>query len=205
MFTSRSNKALVIYLFLTITLTYPLYLLLQAENIDIIHIENLQLLILIIGAIYTASLAIRRPKERLFWTWATLWWILLIGRSINWGRIYFPGYPREYYRMIGISIGLLILIPLFIQKNRQKLFLMIKAHGFPYKVLLMLTLIYLSIDQVEQNRYFFRLLDQKLNITDTNLFEEVIEIFFVAGLFEFLFFFKKTPPENKINKANLAL
>ena len=159
---------------------------------------------LAIGGIYATTLAMTRPKERFFWIWATLWWILLIGRSINWGRIYFPGYPREYYRMIGISIGLLILVPLLIRQKRDKLLVMIKTHGFPYKILLMLILIYLGIDQVEQDRYLFRQFNQIATITDTNLFEEVIELFFIAGLFEFLIFFKRSPSEKTINTTHLS-
>ncbi|STD48261.1 Uncharacterised protein [Edwardsiella tarda] len=28
--------------------------------------------------------------DRRFWYWATLWWLTLLGRSISWGRVYFP-------------------------------------------------------------------------------------------------------------------
>lgn len=188
---SRSTKVFILYPLLMITLSLPIYYLTLPYANSLIIIENTQLFILAIGAFISLILAIKQPEKRLFWLWAMVWWILLIGRSINWGRIYYPDFPREYFRMIGVSIGLIIIIPLFFAKVRKQFLSILRTYQFPFKILITLTILFLAIDQIEQERILYTLLTQYIPIIDSELFEEIVETFFTLCLFEFIIYFAK--------------
>lgn len=182
-----------------ITLIYPLlalilspifYKLLVPIDLSLTIIENSQLIILLFGSVICITFAIQQKEQRLFWLWAALWWILLFGRSINWGRLYFPEYPREYYRIIGILIGSCILIPFLISQFRQPIVTVIQRFGIPYKAIIILALIFIMVDQVEQNRLIFQLITELIPIQHTELLEEIIESFFILGLFECILYYR---------------
>lgn len=188
---SRSTLVLIIYPLLMIILSLPIYYLTLPYADSLIIIENAQLFILAMGAVLSLVLAIKQPEKRLFWLWAMVWWILLIGRSINWGRLYYPDFPREYFRMIGVSIGLVIIIPLFFTKVRSQFLTILKAYHFPIIILITLIILFLAIDQIEQERILYTLLTRYISINDSELFEEIVETFFILCLFEFILYFAK--------------
>lgn len=198
MILNRSNITLIFYFLITIILSFILYTLLLPYPSSIVFIENFQLILLFLGMSISIRLAIILKKYRLFWFWAATWWIVLLGRSINWGRLYYPEFPHEYYRIIGAILISSLLIPFFITQYRTQLVSVIKKFKIPFKTLIVLTMIFLIIDQIEQNRYFYVLLTHYIPISDDNLLEEIIEVFFIIGLFEFIaFYYAKIYGENR--------
>ncbi len=184
------NRRLLFYPLLALMLSPILYYFLEPLTSSLQIIENAQLLLLLTGSAVSIRFAIEQKSDRLFWLWAALWWILLFGRSINWGRLYFPGFPREYYRLIGVFITLMLLLPWLIAQYRQSLMNVIRRAGIPYKTLLMLVTIFLMVDQVEQNRMLFQSISSFVPFHNTELLEEIIESFFVVGLFECIRYYR---------------
>ncbi len=126
-----------------------------------------------------------------------IWWLILAGRSINWGRLYFPGYPREYYRMIGASLILLLSFPFWRQSYRRAFLSTFKTYGIPWKILITLIILFLMVDQIEQQRGIFRWLEALLRnqwhlVLNIELLEEIVELFFVLCLFECIGFYRRT-------------
>lgn len=184
------NHRLILYPLLALSLSPILYYFLEPLTSSLQIIENAQLFLLLAGSAISIRLAVEQKSDRLFWLWAALWWILLFGRSINWGRLYFPGFPREYYRLIGLFISLMLLLPWFITQYRQSLMNIVHRAGIPYKILMMLAAIFLMVDQVEQNRMLFQSISSFISFHNTELLEEIIESFFIIGLFECIIYYR---------------
>ncbi|MHC5224844.1 hypothetical protein [Ignatzschineria sp. LJL83] len=185
----RSNTIIFLYLLLAIILSPLLYYMMEPYSLSLPIIENLQLVLLGIGIIYSLWLAKKQQDYRFFWLWITLFWIILLGRSINWGRIYFPGYPREYYRLIGLCLVSLVVLPLAIRKYRLILVSIIKTYGIPYKVIGILLILFLLADQAEHQRALYLFTNDLIPLPNYELLEEILEIFFMLALFGGNFFY----------------
>lgn len=139
--------------------------------------ENLQSLMLIVIAIYSYCYARRYPANdpnRLFWYWSVLWWIMLFGRGISWGRDFFPDVPHIYYRIISIILIGLPILMFFSKAIRQQI-----KHRFFFEKIpvwhIVLAFVFLGLsDMVEHHRRGAHLL---LYVADKqDLIEELIEI-----------------------------
>ena len=185
----ESNSFVLLYPIAAIILSPLLYDRVEPYALSLPLIENLQLLLLGIGIAYSLFLAKTQKNYRIFWFWIALFWIILLGRSINWGRIYFPGYPREYYRLIGLVLVSFAILPFAIKKYRIFLISILKTYGIPYKVIITLVILFVLADQAEHKRALYIFANDLISLPNYELLEEILEIFFMLALFSGNFFY----------------
>lgn len=148
-------------------------------------IENGQALWLLFGAVFTFCYIrpLSRPEgEKLFWLWATMWWIVLLGRSTSWGRDYFPEYPKLLFRSISVVLIAMIILPVLLSRRlRQDIARRMRNEPLPLWLLVLTTCAFLISDTVEHHRLLAPLFLHNANYGD--LIEELYELPFMAGLF----------------------
>lgn len=74
--------------------------------------ENLQAILLFVMFLQALYFACKFPSHsdaRWFWIWSGLWWLMIFGRSVSWGRDYFPDIPHPLSRTISV---ILIALPI---------------------------------------------------------------------------------------------
>jgi hypothetical protein len=87
-------------------------------------IEQLQSFMLLAIAIYTFFYAKRYSKHsdiRKFWLWTLLWWLVIFGRGISWGREFYPQVPHIIYRIISIIVISAPIITMFCPAIRRQI------------------------------------------------------------------------------------
>lgn len=188
-FRSKSTN-LWIYPLSMLILSPILYLVFSTLENSVLRVEEFHILLLLGGALVSGFLAYQQKDKRIFWLWAMMWWIVLFGRSINWGRLIWPEYSREMYRMIAIALVLMLCVPLFVSRTRNFIVNVIREYGVPCHILAVLIVMFMIVDQVEHIRVPFSYLYTLLNIQDLGLLEEITETFFIAGLFEYIRYYK---------------
>ncbi|MBN6365768.1 MULTISPECIES: hypothetical protein [Providencia] len=165
-------------------------------NIDLTTkiIEHFQSIILIISAIFTwfymKPLQQKNQGMKLFWVWATIWWVTLFGRGINWGREFFPNLDHSYFRLISIIlIGSLVLM-LFASSLRKSIIFHLKNTTIPLWSLLLTLCAFVISDSVEHHRFLSSVFLYHSELQ--SLIEELYEIPLIIGLFiSSLYFMKK--------------
>lgn len=167
-----------------------LYVLFVTFNHGLLIVEAFQVLLLLTGAAVSGFLAYQQKDKRAFWLWAMMWWIVLFGRSINWGRLIWSDYSRTMFHMIAVALVATLLIPLIINQSRRKIISVIRHYGVPINLLIVLTALFAVVDQVEHLRFPFSYFQTYLNVQDIDLLEEIVETFFIVGLFEFIRYYK---------------
>lgn len=149
------------------------------------YIENGQALWLLFGAVFTAAYI--RPMslpegEKQFWLWATVWWLVLLGRSTSWGRDYFPEYPRLLFRALSVVLIAMIILPVIISKTlRQDIARRFRNEPLPLWLLAITVVTFLISDTVEHHRLLAPVFLHNASYGD--LIEELYELPFLAGLF----------------------
>ncbi|MDQ8937273.1 hypothetical protein [Acinetobacter rudis] len=155
-------------------------------------IESIQALLLlfflIFTLIYTKTLKPGNGKK-LFWLWASSWWLLLLGRSISWGRDYFPLIPKPFFRFISIILIANIVIFLFSKSLRQEISTKTKTTKLPFWELFLIITSYIISDSIEHNRYLSNYLVFETQFKD--YLEEIYEFPIIIGLFIISFRFMK--------------
>lgn len=189
----RSTQSIIAYFFITLSGSTLLYYALSPYHHSLHIVEHLQLALLAIGGFISLYLAYKQSNQKFFWLWSATWWLVLLGRSINWGRLYWPEYPKIMYRSIGATIILGLIIPLLIPKTRQQIFAVIQKSGIPIQQFILVSILFFLVDQVDGGRYFFLLLQKYTALDNVLLFEEIVETFFIGSLFSFISFYKKAP------------
>ncbi|HHL2825536.1 TPA: hypothetical protein ACQ431_003800 [Citrobacter murliniae] len=174
-------------------------------------IENGQALWLLFGAVFTA-LYIRplsRPEGgKQFWLWATMWWLVLLGRSTSWGRDYFPEYPKLVFRAISVVLIAMIILPVLISKRlRQEIARRFREEPLPIWLLVITVCAFLISDTVEHHRLLAPLFLHNAHYGD--LIEELYEMPFMVGLFFINFGFMHRDKQEEyasvhVGKAQLA-
>ena len=167
-----------------------IYAIFDAFNHGLLIVEGFQVLLLLSGAVVSGVLAYQQKDKRVFWLWAMMWWIVLFGRSINWGRLIWPDYSRDVFHVIAGILVATLLVPLLIPKMRRAIMKVVCAHALRFKILIVLAGIFLAVDQIEHLRFPFSYFATYLNVQDIGLLEEVVETFFIVGLFEFIRYYK---------------
>lgn len=142
-------------------------------------IENLQAILLLICVPFTWFYM--RPKtlteqKKWFWLWAMAWWLMFFGRSISWGRDYFPEVPHLYFRMISIVVIAPVVFMLFSPKLRAEIKYKFQSVKFPFWYLIIAVVSLLFADSVEHHR-----------LIDTWIFNSAISPDIVEELYEFPF------------------
>ncbi|WP_077999753.1 nitric oxide reductase [Edwardsiella tarda] len=120
--------------------------------------------------------------DRRFWYWATLWWITLLGRSISWGRVYFPHGPRLLFHSIAALLIAVLLLSLLSSQLRRAIAARYRLHPIPVWRLVAVVLAFACADAVEHQRALAHpLLSSASPYRD--LIEELYECPFLIGLF----------------------
>lgn len=148
-------------------------------------IENGQALWLLFGAVFTLSWIKSwslTSGQKAFWLWSVAWWVVLLGRSTSWGRVYFPDEPRLLFRAISVVlIAALVLPVLFSGVLRRELAQRFRHETFPLWTVLLVVLTFMFSDAVEHHRLIASLV--LYDAHDQDLLEELYEIPFMLGLF----------------------
>jgi len=148
-------------------------------------IENGQALWLLFGAVFTLSWI--KPwtltsGQKAFWLWSVAWWVVLLGRSTSWGRVYFPDEPRLIFRAISVVLIAALVLPLlFSGKLRKEIALRFRHETFPLWTVLLVVTTFMLSDAVEHHRLIASLV--LYDARDQDLLEELYEIPFMLGLF----------------------
>lgn len=164
----------------TVDLHVPLY---QGKVVSML--ENTQALWLLFGVIFTLC-AVRRANfsasANTFWKWSALWWLVLLGRSVSWGRDYFPAGPRLVFRLISVAlIGALVLSLFFSATLRKEIVERLRNSTLLLWTFVLTAASFLISDSVEHHRLIAPLFLHDRHYQD--LIEELYEFPFMIGLF----------------------
>lgn len=148
-------------------------------------IENGQALWLLFGAVFTLGYIrpLSRPEgEKQFWLWATVWWLVLLGRSTSWGRDYFPEQPKLLFRAISVVMISMIILPVLLSKRlRLDIVRRVRNEPLPLWLLTITACAFLISDTVEHHRLLAPIFLHNVQYSD--MIEELYELPFMAGLF----------------------
>ncbi|WP_436860619.1 hypothetical protein [Acinetobacter haemolyticus] len=174
-----NSVALVLCALLLVILYSALSHVSLLATLNVHLIENLQAILLLICVPFTWFYM--RPKtlteqKKWFWLWAMAWWLMFFGRSISWGRDYFPEVPHLYFRMISIVVIAPVVFMLFSPKLRAEIKYKFQSVKFPFWYLIIAVVSLLFADSVEHHR-----------LIDTWIFNSAISPDIVEELYEFPF------------------
>lgn len=115
------------------------------------------------------------------------WWLMFFGRSISWGRDYFPEVPHLYFRMISIVVIAPVVFMLFSPKLRAEIKYKFQSVKFPFWYLIIAVVSLLFADSVEHHR----LIDTWIfnSAISPDIVEELYELPFLLALFFSAFYF----------------
>ena len=147
-------------------------------------IENIQALMLF--CIFVFTLIYMKPwtlpnGKKQFWFWAACWWLLLCGRSISWGRDYFPDVPKPYFRAISVVLIGSVVFMLFSKHLRQEIVHKFKTFSLPLWPSILVIVTLAIVDWVEHLRGLYSLVLFDTRYQD--FVEELYEFPFILGLF----------------------
>lgn len=177
----KSSAAIIGVLFICYFLGN--YILPICGGLTVTLIEHLQSLtvIVMIGYVYFANKRNITDIERYrFWLWTLLWWLLILGRGISWGRDFFPEVPRIIYKCIG---GLLIALPLlsmFLPTIRREIVCRYKYEKIPVWSIFLMFISFALVDVVEHHRIGYNLF--VISRERQDLVEELFEMPFYFSL-----------------------
>ncbi|MFU8927715.1 hypothetical protein [Acinetobacter puyangensis] len=147
-------------------------------------VEDGQAIFLFAAAIFTWCYVKQNAlsaSKRSFRIWAMIWWMVLFGRSISWGRDYFPLIPHPYFRMVSIVMIAPLVLMLLSRTLRQEIIHKLKYILFPFWYLLIALLSVCFADSIEHHRFIDHFLLH--NVFYQDLVEELYEIPFMLALF----------------------
>lgn len=183
--TRFSTAPLILLLFACVIPFYPdLHLpLYHGELVE--WIEGGQALWLLFGALFTCYFLKQTQLPdgaRHFWRWSVIWWLVLFGRSISWGRDYFPHEPKLLFRTISVLlIGALVLYLFFSAALRKELAWRLRHETLPGWTFALVVVTFIISDGVEHHRFISSFFLHEAGYQD--LIEELYEIPFMIGLF----------------------
>jgi hypothetical protein len=158
---------------------FPLF-----NGMTVTAVESVQALLLLVFGVfsfcYIQPLALTDGKKQ-FWLWSIAWWLLLFGRSISWGRDYFPDVPKVYFRLISIVLISPVVFMLFSKYLRNEIMQKIKTAQWPFWGILLIIIGLIVSDAVEHKRSIDVLF--LYDIAYKDLIEEVYEFPLIIGLF----------------------
>ncbi|MCX8745018.1 hypothetical protein J3U68_06275 [Snodgrassella sp. B3882] len=170
-------------LFLLIIIVVPFV---QALHIDTKWekiVEQAQTIFLFGSFVFTLVLTLKYPfnaKQRAFWLWAALWWLVLLGRDQNWGRQMWPGYSIAVYHSIAAVLILGLVLMLSWPQLRQGIGYY-SRRPFPVWDFILATVAFLLADAVERGRWIAQFILYYPQYDD--LLEELYECPFMLALF----------------------
>ncbi|EJD6476118.1 MULTISPECIES: hypothetical protein [Providencia] len=142
---------------------------------------------------YMRPLQQKSQGMKLFWLWATIWWVTLFGRGTNWGREFFPNLDHTYFRLISITLISSLVLMLCASPLRKSIVFHLKNTAIPLWSLLLTLCAFLISDSVEHHRFLSSVFLYHSELQ--SLIEELYEIPLIFGLFiSSLYFMKKDKP-----------
>ena len=179
-------------------------------SLNVHPIEDLQAILLFICVPFTWFYM--KPKtlsdgKKWFWLWAMAWWFMFFGRSISWGRDYFPDVPHLYYRIISVIVIAPVFLMLFSSKLRAEIMYKLKNTPLPFWYVLIAAISLIFADSVEHQRLIGAWL--LAPGFDTDVAEELYEMPFILGLFFAAFYLmkkdKRTHNRQVLNNVDFQL
>ncbi|WP_392451853.1 hypothetical protein AABD69_04370 [Edwardsiella piscicida] len=149
------------------------------------RIEFTQGIWLVFGALFTLQWCKKNAlsaTDRHFWLWVALWWLLLLGRHMSWGRIAFPAGPALLYRAIPLLLIMALAIPLCFRSLRGAIAERARRHPVPLWTLGAVIGAFILADAVEHQRAYVAFLQPENRYKE--LIEEMFECPFMLGLFQ---------------------
>ncbi|ENX43014.1 hypothetical protein [Acinetobacter sp. NIPH 2100] len=128
-------------------------------------------------------------QKKWFWMWAIAWWFMFFGRSISWGRDFFPEVPHIYYRVISVFVIAPVVLMLFSSHLRAEIEYKFHQVKFPFWYLLIAILSLFFADSVEHHRFIYTWLFS--DAMNQDIVEELYETPFIFALFFMAFYFMK--------------
>ncbi len=185
----KINKALspATAILAIIVATFPLLAILKlplAHGTVVQVIEDAQSVWLLFGAIFTWCYMkpLTLPsRQKVFWCWATVWWMVLLGRGISWGRDFFPEVNKIYFRTISVVLIGTLLLMLLIPALRKDIATRFKYQSIPLWTVLLMVVSFLISDTIEHHRLLSPLFIRDRQYQD--LLEELYELPFMLCLF----------------------
>ncbi|ENW90375.1 MULTISPECIES: hypothetical protein [Acinetobacter] len=182
--TRLSNQVFILFL---LCLGLPFLVDLHLPLLDgqlVRGVENVQAFLLLFCAIF--SYFYIRPfdladGQKQFWLWAICWWLLLFGRSISWGRDYFPEVPKVYFRAISIVLIAPVVFMLFSRHLRAEIVRKFKSVSLPLWVLILSVVGLIAADSIEHGRAISFIFLHDVAYKD--FMEEMYEFPLILGLF----------------------
>lgn len=153
-------------------------------------IEDVQALILLLCVPFTWFYM--KPKslsdqKKWFWMWAIAWWLMFFGRSISWGRDFFPDVERIYFRAISVVVIAPVVFILFSSKLRAEIAYKVRFVRFPFWYLMIAIVSLFFADCVEHHRLIGSWL--LIDLASQDVVEELYETPFIFALFSAAHFF----------------
>ena len=128
-------------------------------------LENLQVVQLIIGSFvaYLAGKAAAGHREQNIWYCGIAAFLLLAGRELNWGRVFYPTGDHNsfaalhdlWYGPIVYPLLAIIILTVFYELWQNRIFSFIKARKIPLWNLLLFVFLYLAADFAEHRPMVF--------------------------------------------------
>lgn len=112
------------------------------------------------------------PVWQRFWRWSIWCWVLMIGRTVNWGRLFFDrSVPRWYFHVV-LAILLVAMVVHYIHARAWGPTLaFLKDLRYPFWPIVIGILMFLASELVERDR-----LGLDLDWGTSNLLEELFEL-----------------------------
>ncbi|RLM28286.1 hypothetical protein BIY29_00730 [Brenneria alni] len=155
-------------------------------------IELFQSLWLLFGALFTwfyiKTLQDDRDKQ-IFWLWSVIWWLLLFGRGINWGRNYLPDVPKSYFRLVSVVLIGITVLMLILPAVRREIIRRFRTEAFPVWDGVLMVVYFLISDTIEHHRLLSFLF--VYDVRYRNLMEELYELPFMFSLFFIVFYLQQ--------------
>ena len=118
--------------------------------------------------------------QKLFWLWAIIWWIMLFGRSISWGRDYFPDLPKPYFRALSVCYIAPVFFMLLSKALRQEIMHKLKTMCIPAWAFVFTLGGLMMSEAIENERSISNLI--LFDVSYKNLIEELYEFPLILGL-----------------------
>lgn len=154
------------------------------DDFPVEPVETSQALWLLFCGVFTlaAMLPLNFNKsKKTFWLWSAYWWFVLLGRSISWGRDYFPEVPHLYFRILSIFWIAPLVLLLFSGYLRSEIKNKAKNTPVPMAIFSVALCCFLISDTVEHHRMLSFIFLARPEHQD--IVEELYEIPFMLALF----------------------
>jgi len=149
---------------------------------DLGFLELIQMGIIVAGGIQAGLAGLdmsQSPVWRRFWNWSIWCWVLVLGRTVNWGRAFFdPSCPRIWFRLVCVVLVAGATVHFFAGGVYKTALHLVARAPWPFWIILIGVAAYVVVDAAEHSRYGL-----VLARTMRDIVEECLEMPVFAALF----------------------